>query len=324
MPQWYLSTEGALWDQTTKFQPIPPSQGDKLFQFLFGFPFSHGRKKKKKGWEAGGYDSRASADKEAKGTSSEGWADSATPLRSAALPTGFHTISGSTTLTAHPKQDKHHWSHPQKRKSRSLRPPPRDLITENHSTPPNDCQSPTSRGDASSECEAYVPPPTYHMEDASLSHFASLTPFHFSIPLPSSFLLQNTVYFGRGMRGHRSRDHFWTHQMVSLSHINIRTSKPGHNKLRQNGNQHKIVSERQLIFCVQAVPLMYSNTVSALTLLDWQQNWITLQISLSQLVIRFFNPTSSTSLAELQLLYFFQLSWLRDFNLFSHELTSLC
>lgn len=37
---------------------------------------------------------------------------------------------------------------------------------------------------------------------------------------------------------------------------------------RQNGNQHKTVSERHLILPVQAVLLMYSNTVSALTLLD--------------------------------------------------------
>lgn len=50
---------------------------------------------------------------------------------------------------------------------------------------------------------------------------------------------------------------------------------------------------------------MYSHTVSALTLLDWQQNWITLpNLSLSTCQKIFFNPTSSTSLAELQLLYF--------------------
>lgn len=118
--------------------------------------------------------------------------------------------------------------------------------------------------------------------DASLFKFASLTPFHVSIPLLISLLLQNAVYFRRGAHGHRSRDLFWTHQMMNLSDIQVRKSKPGQNKLRQNGNQHKIVSERQLIFSVQAASLMYSNTVSALTLLDWQQNWITLpNLSLS-------------------------------------------
>lgn len=144
--------------------------------------------------------------------------------------------------------------------------------------------------------------------EASLCKFASLTPFYFSIPPSVSLVLQNTVYFRRAPHGHKREDLFSMHQLLNLSDIKIRKSKPSHNKLRQNGNEHRIVFERQLIFSVQALLLIYSNTISAITLLDWQQHWITLpNLSLST-CHTISNPTRSTSLAELQLLYFSRFS----------------
>lgn len=151
---------------------------------------------KKKGWEAGGSDGIASADRWAKGTS-------IALLQSAALTTSFHIHST------------HHHC-PKAGPSAHL-----PEIPSLRSAAPCPMAANPRWGDASSECKAPVTPPTYHM-DASLFKFASLTPFHLSIPLASSSLLQNTVYFGRGVLGLRSRDLFWTHQVM-----NLRDSKLG-------------------------------------------------------------------------------------------------
>lgn len=193
-------------DQTTKLQPAPPIQGPEIISVSLFSPFymeEDIKKKKKVGKQVG-----PTAEPQPPGGRREAAARGGRQRRSAAKRCPYYKIS--------------HAQHPSPPlKSRSLRPPPRDPITDNCSTLPDRCQSPATRGDASSECKAPVTPPTYHM-DASLFKFASLTPFRLSIPLLSSSLLQNTVYFGRGALGLRSRDLFWTHQVM-----NLRDSKLG-------------------------------------------------------------------------------------------------
>lgn len=189
---------------------------------------------------------------------------------------GWHSLSrqvgeGNQHCSAAKRCPYYKISHPQHPspppKSRSLRPRPRDPITENCSTMPDGCQSPLRRGDASSECKAPVTPPTYHM-DASLFKFASLTPFPSQHPTRQFLTAAEHGLFWKGCPWTQKQRPFLYTPGDEPQGQQIRKSKPGHNKLRQNGNQHKIVSKRQLIFPVQAVPLMYSNTVSALTLLD--------------------------------------------------------
>lgn len=90
------------------------------------------------------------------------------------------------------------------------------------------------------------------------------------IPLPSlcPCCCKHSL-FQRELHMEQRTQQWWTHWHGGQG-IQARSQE------RQNGNQHRTVSEQQLIFSMQAVLLMYSNTVPALTLLDWQQNWITL------------------------------------------------
>lgn len=151
-----------------------------------------------------------------------------------------------------PRALPHHQGHPQQEKQ--LSPPSRC------------CQSLGRKGTLPA---VWGVPVTSHTPHGCLS-LQTCQPNPLSSHCPPRVLAAaNTVYF-RGnctwSREHSSDEPHWH----GGQGIQARSQE------RQNGNQHRTVSEQQLISSMQAVLLMYSNTVPALTLLDWQQNWITL------------------------------------------------